>query len=77
MIHMTNKEPKHYVGNGLSPMGAFQQGLISKEEYIGFIKGNIIKYVVRAGHKDDAIEDLNKAKHYIDFYINLIEGSQE
>jgi len=37
---------------------------------IGFIEGNIIKYVVR--HKDkNGLEDLNKAKHYIDLLIKF------
>lgn len=37
---------------------------------IGFIEGNIIKYVVR--HKDkNGIEDLKKARHYIDLLIKF------
>ena len=37
---------------------------------IGFIEGNIIKYIVR--HKDkNGIEDLKKAKHYIDLLIKF------
>jgi hypothetical protein len=31
--------------------------------------GNVIKYVLRAGHKNDAIEDLRKARWYLDRYI--------
>lgn len=58
-------EPNYYVENGLSPLSAMKQGLISKEECIGFIKGNVIKYVVRAGKKEDAVEDINKAMDYL------------
>lgn len=65
------KQPEYYKSNGLSPIDAFKQGLISKEEYKGFLIGNVIKYVIRAGKKDDVIKDLNKAKHYLDFYIEL------
>jgi hypothetical protein len=37
---------------------------------LSFIEGNIIKYVVR--HKDkNGIEDLKKAKHYIDLLIKF------
>lgn len=68
--HIMN-EPDYYAGNGLSPIGAFQRGLISQEELIGFYKGNIIKYVVRAGKKESAVEDLLKAKSYINFYLDL------
>ena len=57
-------EPDYYAGNGLSPLSAFKQGLLSEEEYIGFLKGNIIKYVVRAGKKDDATKDMNKCIDY-------------
>ena len=65
-------EPDYYAKNGLSPIGAMKQGLISKEQYKGFLIGNVIKYVVRAGHKENAIEDLEKAKNYIDFYLELL-----
>jgi len=37
---------------------------------IPFIEGNIIKYVVRHREKN-GIEDLKKAKHYIDLLIQL------
>lgn len=59
-------EPKYYAKDGLSPLSAFEKGLISKEEYIGFCKGNIIKYTIRAGKKDDAISDINKAIDYLE-----------
>ena len=69
-------EPEYYKGNGLSPIGVFKQGLMSKEQYKGFIKGNIIKYVVRAGSKDDELKDMEKARNYIDFYIELLQKDE-
>ena len=60
-----SEEPVYYNSNGLSPNRAFEQGLISKEEFIGFIKGNIIKYVVRCGKKGNPIEDIDKAIDYL------------
>lgn len=59
-------EPEYYAKDGLSPLSAFEKGLISKEEYIGFCKGNIIKYTIRAGKKDDAVSDINKAIDYLE-----------
>lgn len=67
------KQPDYYKQNGFSPIDAFSEGLISETEYIGFLKGNVIKYVIRAGAKDDAITDLKKAKHYLDFYLELLQ----
>ena len=66
-------EPDYYKSNGLSPIGAFKQGLISVDEYRGFLIGNIIKYTIRAGKKEDAVKDLNKAKNYLDFYLELLQ----
>ena len=60
-----SEEPVYYNSNGLSPNRAFEQGLIGKEEFIGFIKGNIIKYVVRCGKKGNPIEDIDKAISYL------------
>lgn len=57
-------EPEYYNRNGLSPLKAFEQGLISYEEYMGFIKGNIIKYVVRCDKKGQGVSDVNKALDY-------------
>ena len=58
-------EPNYYVKHGLSPLSAMKSGLVSDEEYIGFLKGNVIKYVVRAGYKDNPIEDIDKAIDYL------------
>ena len=62
---MKSEEPVYYNSNGLSPNQAFEQGLISNEEFIGFIKGNVIKYVVRCGKKGDPIDDIYKAIDYL------------
>lgn len=66
-------EPDYYAGNGLSPLKAFKKGLLSREETIGFIKGNIIKYVTRAGHKHNASEDMVKAIDYCGHLKRLYE----
>ena len=33
---------------------------------LNFHLGNVVKYVARAEHKNDAIEDLKKARWYLD-----------
>lgn len=40
---------------------------------IGFIAGNVIKYVVRYKNKN-GLEDLKKARHYIDLLIEWEYG---
>lgn len=67
------KQPSYYNENGMSPIDSMKAGLISHEEYIGFLKGNVIKYLVRCGKKDDAISDINKAIHYLQMLKEEIE----
>ncbi|WP_296882154.1 DUF3310 domain-containing protein [uncultured Methanobrevibacter sp.] len=67
-------EPEYYAGNGLSPLEAFKKGLLSREETIGFIKGNVIKYTVRAGHKENASTDIVKAIDYLGHLKRLYES---
>lgn len=40
---------------------------------LGFLEGNIIKYIARAGHKNDRLTDIKKAKAYIDKLISIEE----
>ena len=67
---------EHYNVNNMSPLEAYRRGLLSRDEYVGFIKGNIIKYVLRCEYKDDAFGDLNKAIDYIKEYYYVI-GSEK
>jgi len=39
------------------------------DDFIPYCKGNVLKYLWRAGKKDDMLQDLEKAKVYIDFMI--------
>lgn len=61
--HPTNdnvNHPKHYTSH---PSGI---EVIEITEHMNFCLGNVIKYVLRADLKHDAIEDLEKARWYLD-----------
>lgn len=60
-------KPKHYTEH---PSGI---ECIQITEHMGFNLGNAIKYIWRCDLKKDAIEDLKKAKWYIDREINKRE----
>jgi len=67
-------EPTYYNLNGLSPLEAFKEGLMSEEELIGFCKGNVVKYTIRAGHKnDEAVKDCEKAINYLQTLKEIYE----
>lgn len=61
--------PKHYNSH---PSGI---EVIEITEHMNFCLGNAIKYILRAGLKGDAIEDLQKAQWYILREIKRIGGA--
>jgi hypothetical protein len=52
--------PAHYQANGLEAIDVIEAFAL------GFNLGNATKYVLRAGRKGDAVEDLKKARWYLD-----------
>jgi len=59
---------KHYLKHKIQPWD------IVTEFCLNFWEGNVIKYVLR--NKGDRLEDLYKARHYLDKQIELIETAQ-
>lgn len=63
--------PSHYTGH---PSGI---EAITITEHFNFCLGNALKYIWRAGLKGDALEDLKKARWYLDREISRHEQSTE
>ncbi len=61
----------HYTVNGIQPIQIMKANM-TKEEYRGFLEGNILKYPLRYKHKN-GLEDLKKAKTYLSWLIEDIE----
>ena len=55
--------PSHYNAGTMETIDVIQ-GAMTLEEFRGFLKGNIIKYISRAEHKN-GVEDLKKARWYL------------
>jgi|AntAceMinimDraft_8_1070364.scaffolds.fasta_scaffold09947_2 hypothetical protein len=43
------------------------------EQKIGYYRGGALKYVMRMGTKDESIQELKKAGHYIQKLIEVLE----
>ena len=65
--HDPVNHPKHYTGH---PSGV---ECIQITEHMNFCLGNAMKYIWRAGEKGDALEDLRKARWYLDREIKRRE----
>lgn len=55
--------PTHYNKGTMECLDVIK-ACLSKSEFKGFLKGNVMKYMYRKGDKGDALEDLNKACWY-------------
>jgi hypothetical protein len=62
----------HYANLAVQPWDVMR-ATFSTEEFNGFLRGNIIKYVMR--DKGNRLEDLKKAQHYIDVLISEMESA--
>lgn len=65
------KSPKHYTeGRKFEPKD------VIRDWGLNFNLGSAVKYLARAGRKDDIVQDLSKAKEYIDFEIEAIQREE-
>jgi hypothetical protein len=53
----------HYKEMAVQPW-ELMESVLTHEEFVGFLKGNVIKYALRAGRKDGS-DDLGKCRHYM------------
>lgn len=65
-------KPSHYTeGRKYEPKD------VIRDWELNFNLGNTVKYVARAGRKDDILQDLKKARQYLDFEIEYLEKERE
>lgn len=63
---------KHYVSDH-QPIETMQANM-TNEEFIGFLKGNIIKYACRCGKKDEPLKEAEKIKQYAEWLCVVLSG---
>lgn len=59
----------HYASKAVQPWDAMECWM-SPEQFKGFLRGNVIKYVARCDDKG-GVEDLKKAAHYLQKLIEI------
>lgn len=64
------EHPAHYNVGNIEVIDAIEAWKLN------FSRGSAVKYIARAGHKDDELEDLRKAAWYIDREIKRLEKSR-
>ena len=64
---MRHTSPKHYKGE-IECIAAIKASM-SHQQYLGYLKGNAMKYLWRYDRKN-GVEDLEKAKVYLEWLID-------
>lgn len=64
--------PSHYAaGRKYEPKD------VIRDWNLNFNLGSAVKYISRAGRKDDILQDLRKAKQFLEFEIDALENERE
>jgi len=61
----TVNSPEHYNMLDIEAINLIEMSM-TKEEFLGYLKGNVLKYIIRYKHKRKPGEDLDKGKWYLD-----------
>ena len=67
--HDAVNHPSHYTRGRIEVIDFIE------DQRLPYHLGNVIKYIARAGYKGDKLEDLKKARWYLDRYINEVMGN--
>lgn len=64
-------KPKHYTTGNIEVIDFIE------DQKLEYHLGNVIKYICRCEHKGNKLQDLNKAKWYLNRYIDKLMESED
>lgn len=62
---------KHYTDMKIQPFEVIDTWPI--EQQVGYHRGNILKYAMRMGSKDERLKEAKKIKHYAEKLVEVLE----
>jgi hypothetical protein len=62
---------EHYRSKEIQPWTAMQSWMTA-EEFEGFLRGNVIKYIARYKYKE-GVKDVLKARHYLERLLEHLD----
>ena len=71
----TVKKPDHYTVGGIETID-YIRAKMAPAEFQGYCRGNVLKYLSRAPHKNGA-EDYRKAAVYLGWLIDDVKRSED
>jgi len=70
------ESPPHYNNGSIECIEAIE-AMLSKDEYIGYLRGNALKYMWRFRYKSKPFEDLRKARWYEERLMKFLLDNQD
>ena len=68
--------PSHYTSGGIETID-YMEAKSTPEEFRGHLRLTALKYLSRAGLKENTLQDLKKAQWYVNALIEFIEDSND
>lgn len=77
LLSMSNTQdmvnnPPHYTRGNIETID-IMEAKSTPEEFKGHLKLTALKYLTRAGHKDDELQDAKKTQWYVNKWVKTIE----
>ena len=66
--------PPHYNRKNIEAICAIEASM-EPEEFCGYLKGNILKYLWRYNYKGTPLQDLEKSEYYLKLLIKKVKES--
>jgi len=67
--------PAHYNKAGIETIDIIQS--VTKDGFEAYLQGNILKYLCRYRYKQNAVEDLEKARWYLNRLIETVGENKD
>lgn len=68
--------PAHYTSGEIECIDAMRAAL-SHEEFVGYLRANVMKYIWRYDRKGAPVQDLRKAEWYLDRLIGEVARDED
>jgi hypothetical protein len=68
--------PPHYTAGGIETID-FMKAKSTKEEFHGYLRLTVLKYLSRGPYKQDALEDYKKARWFLNRLIEELDNERK
>jgi len=68
--------PPHYTAGGIETIN-FMKAKSTKEEFHGYLRLTVLKYLSRGPYKQDALEDYKKARWFLNRLIEELDNERK